>query len=70
MEVMVCLWESAGRETTAFGDVRYKGVEKRDSEVTWHVTLRPGKRIALPVSDSGRMRERAEQLKASTRARV
>jgi len=63
-----------GDETTVFGDAGYQGVEKReenqDSDVTWHVALRPGKRRALPDSESGRLRERAEQLKASIRAKV
>ena len=63
-----------GEETTAFGDAGYQGVEKReenrDSEVSWHVALRPGKRRALPDNESGRLRERAEQIKASIRAKV
>ena len=63
-----------GDETTVFGDAGYQGVEKReenqDREVTWHIALRPGKRRALPDSESGRLRERAEQLKASIRAKV
>ena len=63
-----------GAETTAFGDAGYQGVEKReenrDSEVSWHVALRPGKRRALPDNESGRLRERAEQIKASIRAKV
>lgn len=63
-----------GEEATVYGDAGYQGVEKReeshDSDVTWHVALRPGKRRALPDSESGRLRERAEQLKASIRAKV
>jgi len=63
-----------GEETTVFGDAGYQGVEKReenqDSDVTGHVALGPGKRRALPDSESGRLRERAEQLKASIRAKV
>ncbi|HBU29214.1 MAG TPA: hypothetical protein DEB56_05865 [Thiobacillus sp.] len=63
-----------GEETTVLGDAGYQGVEKReenqDSDVTWHVALRPGKRRALPDSESGRLRERAEQLKDSIRAKV
>lgn len=47
-----------------------KREENRDSGVTWHVALRPGKRRALPDSKSGRVREQAEQLKASIRAKV
>ena len=61
-------------EMTAFGDAGYQGVEKReenrDSGVRWHVALRPSKRRALPDSESGRLRERAAQLKASIRAKV
>ena len=63
-----------GEETMAFGDAGSQGVEKReenrDSSVTWHVALRPGKRRALPDSASGRLLERAGQLKASIRAKV
>ena len=63
-----------GEETTAFGDAGYQGVEKREenqnSAVTWHVALRPGKRRALPDTESGRLREQIEQLKASVRAKV
>lgn len=63
-----------GDETTAFGDAGYQGVEKReenrDSAVTWHVALRPGKRRALPDTESGRLCEQIEKLKASVRAKV
>lgn len=63
-----------GEETMAFGDAGYQGVEKReenrDSEVSWYVALRPGKRRALPDNESGRLCERAEQRKASIRAKV
>lgn len=63
-----------GEETTVFGDAGYQGVEKReenqDSDVTWHVALRPGKRRALPATESGRLHERIEQQKASVRAKV
>jgi IS5 family transposase len=63
-----------GEETTAFGDAGYQGVEKREenqnSAVTWHVALRPAKRRALLDTESGRLREQIEQLKASVRAKV
>ncbi len=63
-----------GDETTAFGDAGYQGVEKREenqnSAVTWHVALRPGKRRTLPDTESGRLREQIEKLKASVRAKV
>ena len=63
-----------GEETTVFGDAGYQGVEKREenqnTDVTWHVALRPGKRRALPDTESGRRCEWIEQLKASVRAKV
>jgi len=58
-----------GEGTTVFGDAGYQGVEKREenrnTDVTWHVALRPGKRRALPDTESGRLREWIEQQKAS-----
>jgi IS5 family transposase len=43
-------------ETTVFGDAGYQGVwkrdENRDTDVTWHVALRPGKRRVLPDTES------------------
>ncbi|MGA7180374.1 MAG: IS5 family transposase [Thiobacillaceae bacterium] len=63
-----------GAEKTAFGDAGYQGVEKREenrnSTVSWQVALRPGKRRALPDTESGRLCERIEKLKASVRAKV
>ena len=63
-----------GEETAVFGDAGYQGVEKREenqnNDVTWHVALRPGKRRALPDTESGRLAERIEQIKASVRAKV
>lgn len=63
-----------GEETTVFGDAGYQGVEKREenrnTDVTWHVALRPGKRRALPDTESGRLREWIEQQKARIRAKV
>ena len=39
--------------------------------VTWHVAMRPGKRRALDMKcKSNRLREKAEKLKASVRAKV
>jgi transposase, IS5 family len=38
--------------------------------VRWHIALRPGKRRALPDTESGRLCERIEKLKASVRAKV
>ena len=63
-----------GDETLAFGDAGYQGVEKREenrnSQVAWHVALRPGKRRALPDTASGRWAEQLERFKASIRAKV
>ena len=63
-----------GEETTVFGDAGYQGVEKRKenqhTDVTWHIALRPGKRRALPDTESGRLCEWIEQQKARVRARV
>ena len=63
-----------GQEINAFGDAGYQGVEKReenrDSNVEWHVALRPGKRKTLPDTPLGRVIEQIEQLKTSVRAKV
>jgi len=63
-----------GDETDVFGDAGYQGVEKRKENlelpVTWHVAMRPGKRRALPKTERGELQERAEQIKASIRAKV
>lgn len=63
-----------GDETDVFGDAGYQGVEKREENlelpVTWHVAMRPGKRRALPKTELGGLQERAEQIKASIRAKV
>jgi IS5 family transposase len=63
-----------GKETRAFGDAGYQGVEKReenkDRTVKWFVALRPGKRRALPDTELGRLDEEIEKLKASIRAKV
>ena len=62
-----------GEETAAFGDAGYRGVDKRQEAQgpTWFVAMQPGKRRALdPSKKSARMLEKAEQLKASVRAKV
>ena len=63
-----------GEEQLAFGDAGHQGVEKREANrvttVTWHVTLRPGKRRALPDTELGRMDELIEQAKVSVLAQV
>jgi IS5 family transposase len=64
-----------GEETDAWGDAGYQGVTRRDehkdSQVQWHVAMRPGRRKALDLSsDLARMIDRVEQIKASIRAKV
>jgi len=63
-----------GDESAAFGDAGYQGVENRQENqirsVKWHVALRPGKRRALPDTETGRLREQFEKLKARVRAKV
>jgi len=62
-----------GNETVAFGDAGYRGVDKRAEAQgpQWHVAMQPGKRRQLdPARKWARLLERAEQLKASVRAKV
>ena len=62
-----------GQETAAFGDAGYRGVGKRPEAQgpTWFVAMQPGKRRALNTTSKwARMLEKAEQLKASVRAKV
>jgi len=62
-----------GRETVAFGDAGYRGVEKRTKAkgLTWHVAMQPGKRKALDMSRKwAQLLDKAEQIKASVRAKV
>ena len=63
-----------GEETVAFGDAGYQGIEKRPDakpDVTWHIAMRPGKRRALDKhSPWGSLLDKAEQIKASMRAKV
>jgi IS5 family transposase len=62
-----------GRETVAFGDAGYRGVDKREEAKgpIWHVAMQPGKRRTLdPKSKWARLLEKAEKLKASVRAKV
>jgi IS5 family transposase len=62
-----------GEETAAFGDAGYRGVDKRQEAQgpTWFVAMQPGKRRALdPSKKSARLLEKAEQIKASVRAKV
>lgn len=62
-----------GDEDDAFGDAGYRGVDKREEAAgpRWHVAMQPGKRRQLdPARKWARLLERAEQLKASVRAKV
>ena len=62
-----------GQETAAFGDAGYRGVDKRPEAQgpTWYVAMQPGKRRVLNTSRKwARMLEKAEQIKASIRAKV
>lgn len=61
-------------EQIAFGDAGYQSVENPEEHmnhtVRWEVVMPPGKRKALPKTPRGRLREKIEQIKASTRAKA
>jgi len=62
-----------GEEIVVFADAGYQGSVKRPEAtgVDWHVAMRPGKRRALNKNSPwGRLLDKAEQLKASVRAKV
>lgn len=62
-----------GQEEVAFGDAGYQGVEKRAEAEgpQWHVAMKPGKRRKLDLTRGwARLLDKAEQLKASVRAKV
>ena len=62
-----------GGEAQVFADAGYQGADKRleATGVVWHVAMRPGKRRALDKQTSmGKLLDKAEQLKASVRAKV
>ena len=62
-----------GKETVVFADAGYQGASQRAqaSGVHWHVAMRPGKRKALDKhSPWGSLLDKAEQIKASMRAKV
>ena len=63
-----------GQETVAFGDAGYQGIQKRPDanvDVTWHVTMRPGKRNALNQENAAdALIDNAEKIKAGIRAKV
>ena len=60
-----------GGETRVWGDAGYQGVQRREEnlerEVDWQVAMRPGRRRKL---EAGSEEARAEQCKASVRAKV
>ena len=64
-----------GQETDGFGDAGYQGVHKRPDAragVTWHITMRPGKRKALDKENNpiDALIDQVEKIKASIRAKV
>jgi len=62
-----------GEEAVVFADAGYLGANKRPeaTDVDWHVAMRPGKRRALNKhAPWGGLLDKAEQLKASVRAKV
>jgi IS5 family transposase len=62
-----------GEEIVVFADAGYQGSVKRPEAtgVDWHVAMRPGKRRALNKNSPwGSLLDKAEQLKASIRAKV
>ena len=62
-----------GEETVVFADAGYQGAVKRPeaAKVDWHVAMRPGNRRALNKNSPwGGLLDKAEQLKASVRAKV
>ena len=62
-----------GQESAAFGDAGYRGVHKRKEAQgpKWPVAMQPGKRRQLDRTRKwARLLEKAEQLKASIRAKV
>jgi IS5 family transposase len=62
-----------GDEQVVFADAGYQGATKRveATGVDWHVAMRPGKRRALDKNSPwGNLLDKAEQMKASVRAKV
>ena len=62
-----------GDEQVVFTDAGYQGAEKREEAtgVDWQVAMRPGKRRALDKNSPwGNLLDKAEQMKASVRAKV
>ena len=61
-----------GRETVAFGDAGYIGVDQRPERkrwIEWQVAMSPGKQQALRDTAADRLCDRIEHLKAQVRAR-
>ena len=64
-----------GEEHAVYGDAGYQGADKREENrntpVTWHIAMRPGKRKQLNKRTRiGVLQEKLEHLKASVRAKV
>ena len=62
-----------GDEQVVFADAGYQGATKRPEAtgVNWHVAMRPGKRRALDKNSPwGNLLDKAEQMKASLRAKL
>ena len=63
-----------GRESVAFGDAGYQGIEKRTDAkagLKWHIAMRPGKRKALNKgNEADNLIDKSEKLKAGIRAKV
>ena len=62
-----------GQESVVFADAGYQGAAKREAAtgVDWQVAMRPGKRRTLDKNSPwGKLLDKAEQLKASVRAKV
>ena len=62
-----------GDEAHAFGGAGYRGVDKREEAQgpRWHVAMQPGKRRKLDLTRKwAQLLDKAEQLKASVRAKV
>ena len=62
-----------GEESVVFADAGYRGADKREeaTSVQWQVAMRPGKRKVLDKNSPwGNLLDKAEQMKASVRAKV
>ncbi|MFZ9440852.1 MAG: IS5 family transposase [Hylemonella sp.] len=62
-----------GEESVVFADAGYRGADKREeaTAVQWQVAMRPGKRKVLDKNSPwGNLLDKAEQMKASVRAKV